>query len=49
VIAAEDHLRLMETLERDWAREVGSERFRAICSGKERGHRIADHAEEQTP
>jgi len=36
------------TLQRDWDNEVRSEGFRAICAGKERGHRIADHAEERT-
>jgi hypothetical protein len=48
VIAAADQTRLVTTLQRDWDLEVQSERFRDICAGKERGHRIADYSEEQT-
>ena len=48
VIAKVDQTRLLATLQRDWDSEVQSERFRDICAGKERGHRIADYAEERT-
>jgi hypothetical protein len=48
VIATADQVRVLATLQRDWDREVQSERFREICAGKERGHRIADYAEERT-
>jgi hypothetical protein len=43
-----DQTRLLTTLQHDWDSEVQSERFREICAGKERGHRIADYAEERT-
>jgi hypothetical protein len=48
MIARADQVRVLATLQRDWDIEVQSERFREICAGKERGHRIADYAEEQT-
>jgi hypothetical protein len=48
VIAKADQTRVLATLQRDWDGEVQSERFREICAGKERGHRIADYAEERT-
>jgi hypothetical protein len=48
MITTTDQERLLTTLQRDWDSEVRSEGFRAICAGKERGHRIADHAEERT-
>jgi len=48
VITTTDQTRLLATLQRDWDSEVESERFREICAGKERGHRIADYAEERT-
>lgn len=48
VIAEGDQARLCSTLQRDWEAEVNSDRFREICAGKERGHRIADYAEELT-
>jgi hypothetical protein len=48
VIAKVDQTRLLATLQRDWDSEVESKRFRDICAGKERGHRIADYAEERT-
>lgn len=35
-------------VQRDWALDVRTAQFRAICAGKERGHRIADYAEERT-
>jgi hypothetical protein len=48
VIAKADQARLLATLQRDWDNEIESGRFRDICAGKERGHRIADYAEERT-
>jgi hypothetical protein len=48
VITTTDQTRLLATLQRDWDGEVESKQFREICAGKERGHRIADHAEERT-
>lgn len=48
MIAKTDQTRLLATLQRDWDSEVRSKRFRDICTGKERGHRIADYAEERT-
>jgi hypothetical protein len=48
VISGADQERLVSIVQRDWDLEVETEAFRAICSGKERGHRIADHAEERT-
>ncbi len=35
-------------VQRDWEVEVESSRFGEICTGKERGHRVADYAEERT-
>ncbi len=35
-------------VQRDWEVEVRSSRFRDTCTGKERGHRVADYAEERT-
>lgn len=48
MITFSDQRRLLAVLQRDWNAEVASESFRAICTGKERGHRIADYAEERT-
>jgi len=48
VIAKVGQTRLLATLQREWDSEVQSMRFRDICAGKERGHRIADYAEERT-
>jgi hypothetical protein len=48
MITTADQTRLLTTLQRDWDSEVQSKRFREICAGKERGHRIADYAEERT-
>lgn len=48
MISPEDQERLVEVVQRDWELEVKTPRFLAICAGKERGHRIADFAEERT-
>jgi hypothetical protein len=48
VISQEDQTRITEVVHHDWLLEVQTEQFIAICAGKERGHRIADHAEERT-
>lgn len=48
MISAADQKRLVVSAQRCWKREARSARFREICSGKERGHRVADYVEEQT-
>jgi len=48
VISGDDQRRLVAIVQRDWDTEVLTEEFRSICAGKERGHRIADFAEERT-
>jgi hypothetical protein len=39
---------VVSVMQRDWEAEVGTDQFRATCTGKERGHRIADYAEERS-
>lgn len=39
---------MVAVVRRDWEVEVKSSRFRETCAGKERGHRVADYAEERT-
>lgn len=48
MISVADQERLIAIVQRDWTVEVATDRFREICTGKERGHRIADYAEERT-
>jgi hypothetical protein len=48
VIDEADRNRLVAAVQRDWEVEVQGRAFRTICAGKERGHRIADFAEERT-
>ncbi len=48
MISAADQKRVVASAQRWWERGVRSARFREICSGKERGHRVADYVEEQT-
>jgi hypothetical protein len=48
LISDDDQQRLVAVMQRDWEKEVKDSRFRTICTGKERGHRIADYAEERS-
>lgn len=48
MISKADQRRLVQVVQRDWEVEVTKEPFKGICAGKERGHRIADFAEERT-
>jgi hypothetical protein len=48
LISTEDQGRLVAVVHRDWDVEVTTPRFLEICTGKERGHRVADFAEERT-
>lgn len=48
MISGADQQRLTAVVQRDWELTVATDEFHAICAGKERGHRIADYAEEKT-
>ena len=48
MITHEDQADVIERTQSYWAKEVETERFRAIFAGKEIGHRIADYVDEHT-
>ena len=48
MILATDQKRILESTKKHWVVHVNDPAFRAIFSGKEIGHRIADHVDEQT-